>query len=60
MLDPVLRLLALLPLKWLHCTGAALGWLVYRLSPTDAGRLKENLYAGGVCAVPGARRALLR
>ena len=59
MLVPVLRLLARLPLKWLHVAGAALGWLVYWLSPAYAARLRENLYASGVCADPAACRALL-
>lgn len=59
MLVPVLRLLARLPLKWLHGAGAALGWLVYRSSPTYAARLRENLYASGVCADAAAYRALL-
>ena len=59
MLIPLLRLLARLPLPWLHRAGAALGWLVYWLSPTYARRLKENLYASGVCA-EAERAPLLR
>jgi len=59
MLVPLLRLLARLPLKWLHRAGAGLGWLVYWLSPTYAARLRENLYASGVCADPAACRVLL-
>ncbi len=50
MLVAVLRLLARLPLSWLHCAGVALGRLTYRVSPSYAARLKENLYAAGVCA----------
>jgi len=49
MLVAVFRLLARLPLSWLHRGGAALGWLVYWLSPSYAARLRENLYASGVC-----------
>ena len=59
MLIPLFRLLARLPLPWLHRAGAALGWLVYKLSPTYASRLRENLYASGVCA-GAACAALLR
>lgn len=59
MLVPVLRLIARLPLKWLHGVGAALGWLVYWLSPVYAARLRENLYASGVCPDPAGCRALL-
>ena len=50
MLPWFFRQLARLPLSWLHAAGAALGWLVYRVSPTYAGRMRENLYASGVCA----------
>jgi KDO2-lipid IV(A) lauroyltransferase len=60
MLVPVLRLAARLPLKWLHCVGAALGWLTYWLSPAYAAHLKENLHTSGVCADAAACRALLR
>ena len=50
MLPWFFRQLARLPLSWLHAAGAALCWLVYRVSPTYAGRMRENLYASGVCA----------
>ena len=60
MLFPVLRLAARLPLRWLHCAGAALGWLAYWLSPAYAAHLRENLSASGVCPDAAARRALLR
>jgi KDO2-lipid IV(A) lauroyltransferase len=46
----VLRLAGRLPLSWLHSAGAALGWLAYWSSPSYAARLRENLYASGVCA----------
>ena len=49
MLLSVLRLLARLPLSWLHRAGTALGWMVYGLSPTYARRLRENLYSSGIC-----------
>lgn len=38
-----MRLLAMLPLSWLHATGSGLGWLVYLSSPKYAQRLRENL-----------------
>ncbi len=60
MLVPLLRLLARLPLKWLHGAGAALGWIVYWLSPTYAARLRENLFGSGVCEGVTACRDLLR
>jgi KDO2-lipid IV(A) lauroyltransferase len=50
MLRAVLRLLARLPLSWLHGAGAAVGWLVYACSPKYAERLRANLYASGVCS----------
>lgn len=54
------RLLARLPLSWLHGAGAALGWLVYSASPSYAARLRENLYASGVCDSEERCRAMLR
>jgi len=60
MLVAVFRLLARLPLSWLHVTGAALGWLVYGCSPSYAARLRENLYASGVCSGEAQCKALLR
>jgi Kdo2-lipid IVA lauroyltransferase/acyltransferase len=60
MLVPVLRLLARLPLRWLHGTGIALGWITYALSPAYARRTRENLYASGVCASATACKPLLR
>jgi len=59
MLVALFRLLARLPLAWLHGAGAALGWLVYWASPAYAARLRENLYASGVCGDETACRALL-
>lgn len=60
MLPFLFRLLARLPLSWLHRVGAALGWLVYCLSPSYAARLRENLLASGVCANDAECHALLR
>jgi KDO2-lipid IV(A) lauroyltransferase len=60
MMIPMLRLIARLPLAWLHRAGAVLGWLVYWASPTYAARLRDNLLSSGVCADAGACAALLR
>ena len=60
MLVAVLRLLARLPLSWLHVAGATLGRLVYACSPSYAARLRENLYASGVCSGEDQCKALLR
>src|SRR5687768_9815100 len=46
----LLRLLARLPLAWLHRIGAALGWFVYIASPVYAARMRENLAASGIFA----------
>lgn len=43
MLIGLLRLLARLPLAWIHAAGSALGWIVYLASPTYSARLRENL-----------------
>ncbi len=60
MLAAVFRLLARLPLSWLHRGGSALGWLVYWSSPSYAARLRENLYASGVCGGESQCGAVLR
>jgi len=60
MLLAVLRLAARLPLSWLHCAGAALGWLVYACSPKYAARLRANLYGSGVCSGDAQCDALRR
>ena len=44
----MLRLLAKLPLSWIHAAGAAIGWIVYLLSPSYAARMRENLLQSGV------------
>lgn len=43
LIDLAFRLLARLPLSWLHRLGGWAGWLVYRASPTYARRLRDNL-----------------
>src|SRR5258706_6016810 len=60
MLVAVFRLLASLPLSWLHATGAAIGWLAYWFSPSYAARMRENLYASGVCSGEAQCERLLR
>lgn len=56
----ILRQLGRLPLARLHRVGATLGWVAYWASPTYSRRLRENLYASGVCADEAQCRALLR
>jgi KDO2-lipid IV(A) lauroyltransferase len=55
-----LRLVARLPLAWLHAAGSVLGWAVYWASPTYAARLRENLRSSGVCDSEIECRALVR
>lgn len=47
MLVLLFRLLSYLPLRLLHALGAALGWLVYLLSPAYRRRLRGNLEQAG-------------
>jgi len=54
------RLLARLPLSWLHRAGAALGWIVYWSSSRYAARMRENLFGSGVCNGVAQCEALLR
>ena len=56
----ILRLLARMPLAWLHRLGAALGWAAYWASPTYAGRLRENLFASGVGSEEAHRTTMLK
>src|SRR5215216_2186668 len=44
------RLLARLPLSWLHGAGAAVGWIVYLASPVYASRMRKNLAASRIFA----------
>jgi KDO2-lipid IV(A) lauroyltransferase len=60
MLVALFRLLGRMPLSLLHRAGAALGWLVYRLSPRYAERIRANLYASGIGGDETQRRELLR
>ena len=60
MLRAALRLVARLPLSWLHGAGAALGWLVHACSPKYAARLRANLYGSGVCSGEAQCDALRR
>jgi Kdo2-lipid IVA lauroyltransferase/acyltransferase len=48
MLEIVLRPLAWLPLRWLQALGAAVGWLVYLLSPRYSAHLDQNLRQSGL------------
>jgi len=48
MLIGLSRLLARAPLSWIHSAGAAIGWIVYLLSPSYAARLRDNLLQSGV------------
>lgn len=52
------KLLAIVPLRWIHAIGAALGWFVYFVSPRYRHRLRENLAASG-WGDPGTRRAAI-
>jgi KDO2-lipid IV(A) lauroyltransferase len=44
-LQAILRLIALLPLRFLHALGTVLGWIMYGMSPTYRRHLRENLRA---------------
>src|SRR5262244_1933020 len=41
------RLIARMPLGWVHALGGALGLLVYAVSPTYRNRLRTNLVQAG-------------
>jgi KDO2-lipid IV(A) lauroyltransferase len=47
MLVILFRVLSILPLRFLHGLGAALGWVVYAASPSYRRRLKSNLECAG-------------
>jgi KDO2-lipid IV(A) lauroyltransferase len=55
----LLRIIARLPLRWLHQIGVLVGWVMYRTWPTHARRLRENLRASAICASETEYRALL-
>jgi KDO2-lipid IV(A) lauroyltransferase len=48
-LQTLFRLVARLPLSWLHRLGAVIGWIAYACSPSYAARLRENIRASRVC-----------
>jgi len=54
MLEAVLRLLARVPLPWLHRIGAFAGWVTYRVAPRYAARLTDNVAASGLADEPEA------
>jgi KDO2-lipid IV(A) lauroyltransferase len=60
MLFSLLRLLGRLPLGLLHAVGAALGWIVYMVSPVYAARMRDNLHASAIYTDPGSERRALR
>ncbi len=60
MLQGIFRLFSRLPLPWIHKLGAALGWTVYRLSPSYSGRLGENLKQSGCYGSEAEYRRLLK
>ncbi|MGQ0577477.1 MAG: lysophospholipid acyltransferase family protein [Betaproteobacteria bacterium] len=60
MLIGLMRLLARAPLSWTHSVGAAIGWIVYFLSPSYASRLRENLLQSGVWHDEAEYQRLLR
>jgi len=51
MLVVIFRTLSFFPLRFLHGLGAAMGWLVYGLSPSYRRRLRANLQQAGYDAV---------
>ena len=59
MLQALVRLIARLPLSWLHAIGAVIGWVAYRTSPSYAQRLRDNVRNSGVCEA-AAVDALIR
>ncbi|MCX8116242.1 MAG: lysophospholipid acyltransferase family protein, partial [Burkholderiaceae bacterium] len=66
MLIALLRLIASLPLPWVHALGAVAGVLVYWASPTYRRRLRANLAQAGydprrlalACAREAGKQAL--
>ena len=60
MMLAALRVLARLPLSWLHAIGAALGWFVYLASPVYAARMRENLASSGIYSADVELRRALR
>lgn len=58
MLPLLFRLLARLPLAWVHGLGALLGWLAYLASPSYRATLRANLAQAGLDQ-PRVRRAAI-
>ena len=58
MMVTLLRMLARLPLSWLHRCGAVLGWIVYLASPVYAARMRENLTRSGIYSDSSALASL--
>ncbi len=56
----LIRLLARLPLSANHALGAALGRLVYALSPRYRGRVQDNLRTSGICGGAVAVKRMAR
>ena len=54
------RLLARLPLGWVHFLGGLLGWLVYGVDSKYRRRLRENLHVSGAASEPANFHPLLR
>lgn len=54
------RLFARLPLRWVHFLGGLLGWITYWADAKYRQRLRGNLRASGLAAVPADERLLLR
>ena len=54
------RLLARLPLSWLHRAGVPLGWLLYLGSPVYASRMRKNLASSRIYPDRPALKAALR
>jgi KDO2-lipid IV(A) lauroyltransferase len=54
------RLLARLPLAWLHAAGAWVGWIMYLGSPVYASRMRKNLAASRIFADRAALKHGLR
>ena len=47
MLVPIFRFLSIFPLPVLHGLGAALGWVIYAISPSYRRRMRENMQGAG-------------
>lgn len=47
MLVPIFRFLSLFPLPFLHALGAAMGWVIYAISPSYRRRMRENMQGAG-------------